>query len=730
MDGSLIGNLMGAGYFLLFQIFGFILSFNILKSESSIGKVLLGSVFGNLLTEWMPVLFSMMMGFNKQSHIVALIVTFVITICFYFFCHNKLKEQKNIDKNSAKDAVNNSSVSEKNIKWYICEYGYLLIVLPVFIFFIVLLFSHTIPYDNDGNIYTGQATNGDMNMHLAFISSIAKQGKFPPEYSLLPGTKLSYPFLCETNSSSIYLWGSSLRFAYMFPMLFAVLHVMYGVLLLAKEMLKSKVKAVVAWLFFFFNGGFGILYFIDGVREDKSIFLRIFTEFYQTPTNFTDKNIRWSNIIVDMLLPQRATLFGWAILIPSLYILYRAVLLKNRKYFIVTAVMAGALPLIHTHSFLAMAFVCAMWLICSASSLKNNTDIEEKRTNKIAIWLFVGILALMCGLDIARLKSTVNESVYFIIALIGIICTVIICVFLALKCLNNENTRDVILNWAILLGIVLILALPQLFNWTFQQAQGEQFTRGYFNWANLNDLYIFFYIKNIGIVLILAIMALFFSKKMDYFIALPIFAIWFVAELIVFQPNVYDNNKLLYISYLFMCIAGASYLIDVTKILKQYVCKMASTALLCIAFFLGSISAILTMGREYVSNYQLYSRDSIAMCKYIEENTEPTDVILTDTRYNNEVAALTGRNIVCGSGTFLYFHGLQYSAQEDAVREMFENPENIELFNQYNVKYIYISNSERNNFNITSDDIFLENAELVHQEGEVCLYRCKNISGN
>lgn len=235
MDGSLIGNLMGAGYFLLFQIFGFILSFNILKSESSIGKVLLGSVFGNLLTEWMPVLFSMMMGFNKQSHIVALIVTFVITICFYFFCHNKLKEQKNIDKNSAKDAVNNSSVSEKNIKWYICEYGYLLIVLPVFIFFVVLLFSHTIPYDNDGNIYTGQATNGDMNMHLAFISSIAKQGKFPPEYSLLPGTKLSYPFLCETNSSSIYLWGSSLRFAYMFPMLFAVLHVMYGVLLLAKR---------------------------------------------------------------------------------------------------------------------------------------------------------------------------------------------------------------------------------------------------------------------------------------------------------------------------------------------------------------------------------------------------------------------------------------------------------------------------------------------------------------
>lgn len=113
------------------------------------------------------------------------------------------------------------------------------------------------------------------------------------------------------------------------------------------------------------------------------------------------------------------------------------------------------------------------------------------------------------------------------------------------------------------------------------------------------------------------------------------------------------------------------------------------------------------------------------MCRYIEENTEPEDIILTDTRYNNEVASLTGRNIVCGSSTFLYFHGLQYYEQEAAVSEMFQNPWNTELFDKYNVKYIYVSNSERNNFNIISDDIFLENAELVHKEGDVCLYRRK-----
>lgn len=721
MDGSLIGNLAGAGYFLLFQAFGCILSFNILKKEPGTAKVLSGSVTGSLLVGWMPALFSMVMGFNKASHIAALLATFLLTALFCFACRNRLEGQESIN-NSAGNKAGNASSGKKDIKQFASEYGYLLIVLPVFIFFMLMLFSHTIPYDQDGNMHAGQASNGDMNMHLAFISSIAEQGKFPPEYSLLPGTKLSYPFLCETNSSSIYLWGSSLRFAYMFPMFFAVFQVMYGVLLLAKEMLKSRLKAVIAWFFFFFNGGFGIWYFIDGIREDKSVFSRIFTEFYQTPTNFTDENLRWSNIIVDMLLPQRATLFGWAVLIPAFYILYRAVSLKDRKYFIVTAVMAGGLPLIHTHSFLAMAFVCAMWLICSASSLKDSAVIGKKGINRISTWLFAGFLLIMCSLDIARSRTETGEEVYFIIALIGIACIGIICLFLAFRGLKNEETRNTVINWGILLGIVLILALPQLFNWTFQQAQGEQFTRGHFNWANLDDLYVFFYIKNIGIVLILAVMALFFSKRINYFITLPVFAIWFVAELIVFQPNVYDNNKLLYIAYLFMCIGAANYLADAARMARS---RAAGAVLSCTVLFLGSISAVLTMCREYISDYQLYSRDSIAMCRYIEENTEPEDIILTDTRYNNEVAALAGRNIVCGSSTFLYFHGLQYYEQEAAVSEMFQNPWNTELFDKYNVKYIYVSNSERNNFNITSDDIFLENAELVHQEGDVCLYRRK-----
>lgn len=705
MSGNFTGNLIGTGYFLGYQIIGLLLSFFIWKKENYIVRILLGSVFGSLLLQWMPVLFSFAMGFNRGSHIASLICAAVLAggICFFVW-----------KRTGAKSGV----FEKKTWKEISREYGYLLLILPVFFFFLILLSTHTIPYVEDGSIHTGQATNGDMNMHLAFISSVAKQGIFPPEYSMLPGVKLSYPFLCDTISSSIYLFGSSLRFAYNLPMAFAVLQVMAGVMLLAKEVLKSSGKAMIAWVFFFFNGGLGIYYFVKGVTKDTTVFTRIFTEFYQTPTNFMDGNIRWSNIIVDMLLPQRATLFGWAVLIPALYVLYRAIFLKERSYFAIAAIMAGCLPMIHTHSFLAMGLVCAMWLIYSMRT-ELNAGWKTKESH-IELWVLFGFFLLMCSLDMARRAMEVPENVFLGIGLAGILAVGVVCIIFVVRGFRNQDSRHMVINWGILLGIVLLLAGPQLITWTFQQAQGEQFVRGFFNWANLNDTYLGFYFKNIGLVWVLSIVALIFTRSRNYFIVSPSFFIWFVAELIVFQPNVYDNNKILYIGYLFLCLLTADYLVE---IVKKFSRKALRAAVVSAVLVLSSVSAVLTMGREYVSDYQLYSADGLAMCRYIEGHTEPTDVILTDTRYNNEVVSLTGRNIVCGSPSFLYYHGLDYQTQEADVANMYQNPQDQELYDKYHVKYVYLSNSERYNYSVTSEEGFLQYFEVVHREGDVVLYR-------
>ena len=114
----------------------------------------------------------------------------------------------------------------------------LFLLLPLFLYTVIVLLHSTIPYI-DGVMHSGQSTFGDMNMHLGFISSIANQKVFPPEYSILPGTQLAYPFLSDSISSSVYIFGTSLRMAYLLPMFFAMLQVFFSVYILAKRIYQS-----------------------------------------------------------------------------------------------------------------------------------------------------------------------------------------------------------------------------------------------------------------------------------------------------------------------------------------------------------------------------------------------------------------------------------------------------------------------------------------------------------
>ena len=54
--------------------------------------------------------------------------------------------------------------------------------------------------------------------------------------------------------------------------------------------------------------------------------------------------------------------------------------------------------------------------------------------------------------------------------------------------------------------------------------------------------------------------------------------------------------------------------------------------------------------------------------------------------------ALAGRQIVCGTGSYLYFHGINYEQAALDERQMLENPsQNLDLFAQYGVCLLYTS---------------------------------------
>lgn len=713
MNGTFSGNIIAVVFYLIFQAGGIFLAWQYFKNEQIVVRFLTGSVIGSFLFMWLPVLTSFIFGFNIMSHIVALVLFLVLCLLLSYILHKySAKRQKVLTKRTY------------NMRGLLKLHAPLLIILAGFVYFAIVLVGHTIPYNENGGIDTGQCTFGDMNLHLAFITSIAGQGKFPPEYSLLPGTKLSYPFLSDSISSSMYIWGCSLRLAYIFPMLVACLQLFTTFYLLAETLLKNKTKAILSWILFFFNGGLGFLYFINTLNVDTGKFFEIFTGFYTTPTNYTDENLRWVNVIVDMLIPQRASLFGWALLFSILYLLVRACRSKEYKDFIITGILAGGLPMIHTHSFLALAMICLVWVTYQMVAV---VDKDWKERTPVLEYCFLGggILFLTVVQYYNMFVKEIDGKVLVVLGILGVAVAVLLCGYVLMKIIKNANSKTVICCWGLFLVVVMALALPQLFIWTFKQSGNTGFLRGHFGWSNIDDLYLWFYIKNIGVVLIAALAAMFSGKRGIYFLGAPAMLIWYVAEFIAFQPNDYDNNKLLFVAYALLCFLAADILVNVYNNMAKTPLKYISAVFVLI---LCVTSAFLTMGREYVSNYELYNVNQVKVSEYIATHAAPDATVMTDTRHNNAVAALTGRNLVCGTSTFLYFHGIDYTKQEQDLASMYLDPvKNKQLFSEYKVNYIVIGPEERASYNGLNERVFASMFECVYSVENVNVYLVSSV---
>lgn len=697
MGGSVLGTLAACAYFLVFIGGGMALGGRLFPLENKNARLWLGSVAGMVLYQWLPALFSFVFSFNLLSHLLALGV-FLLFGGLAFYLLPKSKGEKGSDR-------------------YI-----LYPIIPLFVFFAVTLVGHTLPL-REGAMYTGQSAYGDMFMHLGFITSITKQAAFPPYYSILPYEPLGYPFLSETVSSSLYLLGAELRLSYMLPMMAAALQCFFGLYFFLRTWLKDKSKTLLAFLLFFLNGGLGFLYFLDGLRQNPENFTRIFTAFYETPTNLFENNVRWVNVICDMMIPQRATLFGWALLFPTLYLLYKAVFQKNRRYFWMAGILAGAMPMVHTHSFLALGLISAGWLV---SSHLAPLLAENGKSTKKALWgTLLGGGALFCLFAAISASLFTGKALEDRLMLGALLCGAL--VFLA--CLLYALRREIIKNgwkallgtWGLYLGVVLLLALPQLATWTFSQSSGGNFLRTYFNWDNQNDIYPWYYIKILGVVALFLVPALLGASRENKLTAAPAFLIWFIAELAVFQPNAYDNNKLLYPAYILLAALVASYLVDLYRKLSGLRGRRVLAAGL---IFLCTFSAVLTMGRELASSgqYQVLSKEHIAAAQYIEENAPNEALILTDNNHTNSIAALTGRNIYCGSSLYVYFHGLDYRAREAELPALYTRPTKAR-FAELEIDYVRISNSERSNYPSLNEEFFKANYPLVFSEGDVQLYK-------
>ena len=636
----------------------------LLPRQSVLTRAWLGASLGLLLMMWLPALLAFAMKFSVTGHLLALIPLAGITVGSYFLR----------DRSPVRGWDEAESTLAKQM---------LLVVLPLTALSAWLQYTHNVRIMEDGSWWVGQSTYGDLAMHMSFVTSL-KNSAFPPDYSIFPGMQLSYPFLMDSLSTSFYLFGWSLQAALAVPGTLMMALCCMGVMCLAREMTAGKKTVILAALLFFLNGGLGFIYDFDlaGGMEHGTLTLwnrieAILDGYYMTPTNQpTPNNLRWSNVIADLMLPQRTLLGGWCMVIPCFYLLWRVFDPSSRKdtrmqQVVLLGVWGGALPLIHTHSFVALA-------LCS-----------------------VGMLAY----DMLHLRGA--------------------------------ERRSQLLRYVIYGGIACVLSVPQLFGFTFNQVfqegmegAGNSFIEPWFNWVNstdgtfsgMIDGYGWFYVKNIGVPFLILIFALFEKNpkwRRIFAGALPIIL---AGECIRFQPNIYDNNKLLYLAWLLCCMIVADWCCALWHRLKGLRARPVIAGLAAVTFFL---SAGLTLWREAVSEYQAFSAGAVELGEYARDNTEEDATFLTGVQHLNPIASIAGRDIVCGPDLWLYYHGLDTTERKSEIYAFYADPEhNTDTLEKYGVDYIFVSSYERSDYRVDWEGLALI-AEEVFSNREGTIYRVK-----
>lgn len=602
----------GLSVLLAYLLAGIVCAHVALWDKSPLLRIWIGLCFGMLLLMWLPALMAYIVGFTLLGEWIALALLALLTACAVFRRWKHPKKVKLLDT--------------EDRKMLLALLGF---ALPMALLSAYLQHTHTLR-PVDGALHVGQSTYGDLPMHLSIVTGL-RGVKLPTDYIILPGSSLGYPLLIDATGTSLMLFGLSARWAILLPGIVMSALVYAGFLLLAHEMTGHVSTALLAGALLFFNGGLGFLYSFDLSGSNFSKITEIFTGFYKTPANQPDLNLRWSNLVVDLLLPQRTFLGGWTLLLPALYFVREAFQKGEMRMFLLCALFAGALPQVHTHSFVALALFSAGALVYS--------------------WL---------SMPVRRRALCKGAGVYLV--------------------------------------IVLLLALPQFITSTLQQVTNEGFLRLHFNWVNhseqgFTDFYPWFWLKNVGLPLIVMLCALLDFKKRNRMDMIGASLIFLVAELVLFQPLDYDNNKLFYIWYLLMLPPAVSWCLSFWRRLRGH----RSRVFLAAVFLTASmLSGALSIAREVVSDYQLFGPSEVKAGLYIDENTNPDAILLTGQQHNNPVYALAGRKVVCGPPLYLYWHGLAYAQREADVAAFYKDPaENLALLKEYDVTYIALGWSER-----------------------------------
>lgn len=329
------------------SITGFLITYLLSSKYSILERSGYGVATGLGLYTWIVYLFSLMWGLQLKG-------IFFSALLLVVFCTVILTVQWS----SFKGKILSEVIETKN-DFLLNKTSYFAHI-AVFSFFTTIfwcLFSRTIIWKKDG-MYIGLLNNyGDLPLHLAYITSFVWGNNIPPQDPSFAGEKLVYPFLSDFLSAIFLKLGLDFREMLFIPGLLLTISLYCVLYYFTYRLTKKRLAAIISPCIFFFAGGFGIYHFFQDMVNTTHSLWYFLTHLPRDYTKIEHLNYYWITPLTCLNVPQRPFLFGFPITLLIFSLLYTGIEQKKWREFLFAGILTGALPLLHTHSFLATLMV-------------------------------------------------------------------------------------------------------------------------------------------------------------------------------------------------------------------------------------------------------------------------------------------------------------------------------------------------------------------------------------
>jgi hypothetical protein len=210
---------------------------------------------------------------------------------------------------------------------------------------------------DDGRIATGVDHNiGDLPFHLAIASGFLYGGNFPAEHPELSGARLTYPVLADFLTAMFVKAGAAPQGAMLLQ------NVLLGVAVLvllhrwAGALTGSRAAALLAPVLIVFSGGLGFVWLAGEVDPTQGGLVGHLTRLTHDYTILGTGELRWGNLVITMLIPQRSFLMGLPLFLIAWTLWWQAVgeeapAERRRRLLTAAGLVTGLMPLAHVHAF-------------------------------------------------------------------------------------------------------------------------------------------------------------------------------------------------------------------------------------------------------------------------------------------------------------------------------------------------------------------------------------------